>query len=344
MHRRTFLTTAIAAALLPRAAFACGGTLNAIGDSFTCGCLGGASSQDKAYAYRVACARGMLLNDVAANGSEMPDIAAQAMPLKVGFDSQTFGIVGTVDSEHRGAAVIPVFSNILMATCAWLCIPEEQKIRGQAGAVTYAGSWTPIATYGDGLAMRTTTPGDTAMTRASGTTVYISVLRFADGSGAPVSVSVDGTMYGPYSTSDGYYSDHGARIAPMLIRIIGLSDGEHSVTVKSEGDGALFLLWVAGVKPSTWTRPYLWLGNCVRRTPALYAQSPVGNNDEVVAAYNAAILGTVNDLRADGLRLVHVDVSSIFDPFTDTVDPNDNIHPGDMGHAKIASAFLAQMP
>jgi lysophospholipase L1-like esterase len=85
------------------------------------------------------------------------------------------------------------------------------------------------------------------------------------------------------------------------------------------------------------------VGNCLKMTTAGYAQHPPYNNgsDAVVAEYNAAIAASVTTLRNQGRNVTLVDVSSVYDPYN--AGSPDGEHPGNIGHAVIANAYIAAM-
>ena len=184
----------------------------------------------------------------------------------------------------------------------------------------------------------TTGTGDTATINLSGPVIYLCFLRFADGTGKSVGIKIDGVSHCPISTDGGSLTYLGLRYAPMLVRIEGLTDAPHEIVLTAGSGWGAGFLWAAAPRAS---QARLYAGNCLHMNSIGYGMGSAGASSQTADVYSAMILDAINVLRSDGLGVMYVDASSVYDPAIDVAA--DNTHPDDAGHAKIANAYLAKM-
>lgn len=325
------------------AAFNSATTATAFGDSITVG--DGSTSGPNSYIELIAAARGWTITNEAVSSTQAADCATDLFQHVVADDSQTLLMIGTNDARVYNSDTVlqGVYKRAHLALAAWAAIPDARKVYAQDAAST--GSWTNNAgAYGGGLAVYSTSVGATRTFTVYGTVVYLCSL-LQDDNTSTFTVAVDGVTVGTYSNGTaGAVSLEtylGLDYAPNLIRIPGLSEGEHTVVVtvaSSAGSNPyVHLLWAAGNQGhNSKDGPNVWVGNIPRLNSTGYAT--LGGSDAIFAVYNAIVRANVNTLATDGLNVGLVDSASRLLPASD-LDP-DGIHPDDSGHQKIADAFL----
>jgi hypothetical protein len=323
-------------------AYDSGVTLRTWGDSITYGML--ASVAAKKYANLVTAAQGWTLIDSGVSGNMVADFGSPIYAVAVKpYDRYSY-MIGTNDGRHNGvsAPLQALYKSGLAAQMAWLAIPDENKLYGISGAVTYTGAWTATPT-GWTLGKYTQAAGATAAFSVTGTTIYIGtiVIDTTFGLSSSWTVTVDGVNQGSFTsvTSETLTTFNATpHNIPGLIRIAGLSAGTHAVVV-TQTSGIVYFDWAAGnANAATSTGPFLWQSSIIRQSTSGYGT--FGSSDTIVAAYNVDVADNVAKLLADGL---HVYLWDSWAAVNNTTDLADGLHPNDAGHAKIAAALEAEI-
>lgn len=316
------------------AAIPSGITFRAVGDSIT--------QADPGYITPLATARGWTVTNYGIIGSPC---ATQyyfsggiygVRDFALGVNDVSTLLTGVNDMRTMGtnAAKQAVYQGTLQAMLAWLALPDgASKLLHTAGGLTYSAGWGSNQ-YGH----YNFASGATVTGTVSGTAVYVTALC-SQNNPSTFTVTIDGTVYGPYSGNNSSGSQDA--FTPKLVRIGGLSAGSHTVvfTIGSPGTGQYFE-WMGGNSGARAPGPRVFVGNCIRLTSAGYALgAPYDQgSDTAVAQFNAIIAASVALLRGDGLAIYLVDTAN-YDPALDT--SVDGVHPNPTGYGVIASDFLA---
>lgn len=320
------------------------------GDSITAGV--GASNPSLCYRSLVSAAFASGGTNNAISGGSIMDWADTAMAQSVESDRLSVILPGYNDQRFIGDAAPSqqAYRLGLYALAAHLAIPAARKTLGNSASITKTGTWSATPVYSDGIF--STQIGATATVKAVGSAVYICTIQQLL-EGGRFSVTVDGESYGSFTCNQAV-ANGGAvssiNYLPMLVRIGGLPDGEHVVTITVEtkdaasASNSVYVQWVAGSSAGAGHGGRVYLGNTLRMT-AVGATKDGPNYDNYTAAGNAALSDAAAEvagvLRSDGLPVFGVPVSGAFDPAAD-MGP-DNVHPDDAGHAKLAALFLSGM-
>ena len=321
-----------------------GATLAAYGDSITAG-EGASNPTTLGYAPLLAAVKGLTLTNFGTNGDQAWDQVDDVVTTVVASDRTSTLMIGTNDQRtwSTDATKRGYFAECHAAMAAWLAIPHAHKSLVSAGA-TESGAWGTTPIFGGALVRNTGVVGETQTFSTFGRVVYLWTVR-QNGNSSTFTITVDGTMFGPYATtttvSTGTIAgrDYGLR----LIRIPGLSDNAHTVVMTATAaSGGAPVYFVGGAGPggaTTPTGPNLFVGNVPRFTAAGYSLN--GGTDATVRDYGTEILSTVRDLASDGLNVALVDIAARLNITTHL--GADGVHPNDTGHAVIRDAFLEVM-
>jgi lysophospholipase L1-like esterase len=312
--------------------------IRAYGDSLTVGV--GASTKANSYLQRFSADTGCAVENFGVSGAQAADLGA-AVYRAVTAPGQVFLYATGVNDERSNRGDLGELADMAstqLAQLAWLAIPDSLKVRARSNGPTYSGTtWSSTAVYG--LGMRATAGGDTATYRITGHTIYLALIQ-QDGDLGQAIVGIDGVVRTTVSTAPAapLHTINGLTYAPQAIRISGLADGPHTVTVSittNEPTWPVYVDWIAGISGPV-DGPLVLVGNTI---PCRGCSA--GGSDQTVQAVNAYTADVVRQLAADGLHVRLVDVHDGFDPETDL--SADGYHPNDRGHAKIARAFEAAM-
>ena len=317
--------------------------LLAFGDSITEGYA--ATAPEKRYVSLIAQAKGLTLENHGISGQQATDQADWIFGAVPQAGDRVTYMIGTNDNLTYGLdpGGMAIFRSAHLDEIAWLAIPEQAKTRGTAASVSYSGTWsaTGIGNGGYGLGKTSTNQGDSARFQITGTELLIGTI-VADGNGGRFSLSVDGTNYGEYRCyGDGLIATKYFKrtYAPSLIRLSKLSAGSHSVAITvtsaSGPRNNVYFEWAAGLD-----------GSLPGGSASVYAgELPRDGNyaaeEPTTWDYSAMVAQNVSLLQALGLRISFVPVAGYIDPLLDLAP--DLIHPNDLGHARLAQAFLDAM-
>lgn len=312
------------------------------GDSFTVGV--GASVSTNRFSDLVAAARGWTQTNEGTNGDMVADKAVEVLAKVIGDGSQSLLMLGTNDHRTYTTDINKqfYFSQGYAALLAWLAIPDSRKQKGQ-DATSETGTWTDTSVYGGALGRQSIVPTSTITLKTYGTVAYVCTL-VQNAISATFSVSIDGVAAGTYQCMPGggatITTINGATFGPALIRIPGLSEGEHTVVITvltASTANPVYVLWAAGNQGNyTKDGPNVWVSNVPRFTAGGYSVN--GGSDATVTAFNKIIRRIVQNLSTDGLNLALADSAARLNTATDL--DTDGVHPDDSGHAVIAEAFL----
>jgi lysophospholipase L1-like esterase len=315
----------------------------AFGDSITAG--NAASTTALRYTNLICAGKNYTLTNVGVSGSQLADTGQiDLIYATASWYDQTYTLLsGVNDMRTRGtnAALLQNYEDALMAALAWLAIPSNRRTLGSAGSAV--GTWSATTRYAITTGKKSSTTGDTLSFTARGSVVYVGATRLTTAGGA-FTVSVDGTVFGPYLCSGGDTTAWGKVYSPFLVRIANLPDIDHLVVVTLTSSAEVQIDWCgANGGISLRTGPNVFCGNCCRLNSTGYASGAPYDQGSDTAVYgiNRRILAVCKRLAADGLNVVAVDSSAFYDVTTDI--SADGIHPNDTGMAHIASAFLQAM-
>ncbi len=313
-------------------------SLTAFGDSITAGYA--ASTPALSAIGLLGSALGVTPSNRAVSGSQAADQAGYIYPV---FSPQASGaqlvtfMVGTNDNWIYNSNVYKqeAFRLFHQAATAYLATPN--KLLAQSAAITYAGTWTNAPRYGGAMGKTTAANGATATFTVYGRAVYVAYLMENLNAGT-FSVSVDGvtvgTYYGLTSGPPGAVSittNIGTTFGSALLRVGGLSDGQHTVVVtKTSAGGTLELHWVAGAGGQ----------NLADGVAVVVGQIPrAGTESADLPTFRALVSRNVQQLARDGLPVTLADVPGYLNPATDLIA--DGVHPNDFGSARIFGALMA---
>ena len=319
-------------------------TLNAFGDSITVGV--GVSSSD-VYAQRIATDKSWTLNNLGASGTQASDVGQidKVFQQTITASSKSVILSGFNDMRAWGTLQngLDTYEGTLRTMLVWLATPAAKMKFGQS--MSTSGSWTALTTsvYPTNIGIYSSQVGATATATVYGSVVYVTSIKLGSGGGA-FNVSVDGVSHGPYSCSGAQTTPKGQFYAPFVVRLDGLDEGLHTVTVSVTSAANTYVMSVSGnLGLTTRAGPSVWVGNCLRMTSAGYllGGSYANGSDSAVSKYNTVIRRVARELANDGLNVGLADAGAIYDPGTQV--QSDQIHPDSNGHAAIADAFFLAM-
>lgn len=309
------------------------GPVNMIGDSYTAG--NGASSGATQYTAVFAADTGLTITNKGVSGSGVEDNALSVYGVTPQAGSLNTYMLGYNDAKLQNALdlLTAVIEPGWWAALTWLTLINADVLAASGAGVTRAGSWTNAGWH---TAMSTSHTGDTITAQnVAGTVVYVGYLLTTAAAGT-FSVLVDGISYGPYTCQSSTTPLTATRMAGVA-RIGGLQNGTHSVqVVANAAGGPVSIDWIGanGMAGAT-----VVVGGIAHSDATGYASFPPHNygSDAIMDAYNAALLAVINTLCADGLDVRYADLDLVFLLTTDLY--TDHVHPNDLGHQHIASAF-----
>ncbi len=234
------------------------------------------------------------------------------------------------------------YTQELSASLAWLAMPVSDKVLAQQSTVR-TGVWTNDDFVRPGMGLASSAGGSSltlsVQQKVADRRLYLA-WRATDGSTASATVEIDGTLadtlygYGndgvPVHTQNGHSSTVFLKTYPLG------AVGTHTVRLTVQPGSAVTdpftVLW-AGAPGGTYTLtgvPHLIVGGILAENWGLRA--------DITLLYDGLVQAEVNALRADGMD---VQFAAVHDLLTAPDDYVDILHPNDVGHKKIAAAFLA---
>lgn len=310
-------------------------------------------------------ATGWTISDLAVNGENLVTLNYNTLfprwPSVADGDTNLFLPLYN-DYREQGGSLAELFSceHSLRASLLCMCIPTSRRILATAAAVVYAGTWTgPFSFYlgteispyvGSGIGAKiSTADGATATVTLNGSTVYIGftnrypvnsfVGKFSVSVDSVVMARVDTTLMGVTTAWQG----NTPQWYPQVLRIGGLSEGPHTVviTVNSPGAEECSLEWFAGNADVPINSPVVYCGNAMRMSTAGYSAGGGIGSDAICQQHNDIARRVIGELARDGFNIVPVEVNRRYNPNASTSQLNaDTVHPNDVGHSRIAAAFL----
>jgi lysophospholipase L1-like esterase len=313
-----------------------GATLVAYGDSITAG--KGSSTKASAYPAIIASTKGWILKDYAIGGDGLFDqLSEHLWGSTIDASSLSLLMIGANDDGyvyHQSA----VWDPALQAAYLWLLTPQKEM----GNILAQKGTWTKDAVLSSGIF--TTENKATATGTTFGNVVYV-VARSTPTNSPTFTITVDNTVYGPFTTPTPWMTMRKHNLAPYSVRIGNLATTYHRVIVQNQGTGELHVDFIAGNKGQlTATGPYLYASTIYKVDTAWEFTMQFLNNQ---------IRSIASQLAADGLGIVLADVEGdcanprMVDgkmPGGSNCSQSDGVHPNDAGHRIIANAFLRMMP
>jgi lysophospholipase L1-like esterase len=330
------------------------GTIRFFGDSFTAG--NGASDAAHSYVSLLQQAAEWSGTNLGVGGRQATQVAASDIyPLTIIDGDISTLLVGYNNARHLGsdAVGLTTYEQTLRACVARLAIPHARWKHGADNSITFSGSdWTSASsTYSGKVNSKyTQTNGATATQTLYGAAIYISYTcrkNLGGGDGGSFTVTVDGTVYATVDTNSAALDDGPPSFWPHVVRIGGLAPGAHTVVVTAISNGSQFVQ-IEGYATNngpTSNAPRVYVGTIpVMNTLGYALGSPTYSNatDAIIDSYNRVLRRVVTDFSADGLLVTLAEVSQAYNPWDGiTSQTDENIHPNDLGHSRIAQAFLA---
>ncbi|NBO10772.1 MAG: hypothetical protein EBV25_04305, partial [Methylophilaceae bacterium] len=199
---------------------------------------------------------------------------------------------------------------------------------------------SPYTLWNNTTGIELQSDGAAASTTIAGTTIYVGYTnRCPINDGGIMTVNIDGVNVDRIDVD----ACQANVVYPAVRRYSGLSDGVHTVTLTATISGPQYvdIDYVASNKSLTGTKnAYVYSGGSIYATSS-YAYSNVGTDNDV-KTYNERNQQVSNELAADGLPVMYVDVNRYFNPWNGDMS-SDSIHPNDNGNTQIAYAFLDAM-
>ena len=342
-------TPALAATPVPVNALA-GSVIN-FGDSITCGDY--ASPLTDGYASLLDPNFKGTATNFCREGDQVADmlwaqVYPNADPTTTGSPTYTV-MIGTNDAQYSPPSTNPGYlsnyTQTLSASLAWLALPHTDKIFGQSSAVTKTGSWTPLDAPMAGVAVTTSAVGDTLQfpvtQTIAGRHLYLGWhVRINDGGSA--NLFIDGqqvdTLYTSGNTGAGTETNK-FNTDQVFVRTYPLGAvGQHTILLRTIAGSAAtntFGLYWAGVPSADYT---------LVRSPRVLAGGVLhfqnNANDADTGALDSAVQTMVTALFADGLDVEYVPTRAAINTTSDMFDLK---HPNNIGHQKLAAAFLAPL-
>lgn len=304
------------------------------------------------------------------------DAAKQSLT-QVERDDIAFGVLGLNDAKGTnwnaqstgGCGTEPNnFAQLqarAMGLAAWMCIPEANKVRmhtltnsGPNPGVTFSGAWTHTGFNNfDNFSFTSTTAGTATFDVPRGDLLVI--WTGTDSAAAGVcAVTVDGVVYDGWSSLAAYDA-----WAPSCYFLRLPTNKPHRVVLTLSTPGLMMVDTVACVDTSTdFGASFLYSGPChlldVAGPPAqgwaagATANSAVANGVPALQgrglanggcdAFAGAIDRGMAQLFDMGFNVVGTHARVGFNPYTH-INPADSLHPNDLGHAHLYSAFSAPL-
>jgi hypothetical protein len=265
-------------------------------------------------------------------------------PLILGTPMQTL-MIGTNEGFYKGVGTYEnVYKANLAAAIQWLTIPVENKSLAQGTNCTVtAGTFAAenaITTNNSTVRASNTNASALSCTIVTtGGPVYLWYMQ-VDGDGGTFNASVDGGTTTGYTTASTpvIATQNGITRGVNFVKYTGLTAGTHTVLVKvtsATGAGNNVHVYGLGTPASLsyFNGPRLFVAG----VPYELADAASAST----AAYNADALSVVNTAIADTLPVSFIDVRQ-YNKGT-AAEMFDTLHPNDLGHRRIANAFLAGM-
>jgi hypothetical protein len=155
-------------------------------------------------------------------------------------------------------------------------------------------------------------------------------------------VEIDGRDYGTFTNTAWTASNSGMTYGPDLLRISGLqSTKKHTVVITHISGGEFYLDYISGNGGANiyYPCPTVFSGNTVR----MLDYSNELSSESVVDLFNLAHRQVIAELVEDGLNIMHVDVSSGYDPQAHGSANPLEVHPIEAGQQYLKDTFLQAM-
>ena len=297
--------------------------VNLFGDSITSGY--GLQNVNKSWGYVFARSLGIpttSITDYAVPAAFLINKGFYPSALTV---SATASIANFMLGNSNDLANIPRFTNEVVnadeAMLVWLALPATAKLFVTAGGMSCPG-WSSTTVFGQTTKFINST-GATCTGTVNGTVIYVASNSASTLAGTGT-IKVDETQCATINNSDaiGQY--------PQLYLCAGLTSGNHSVVVTSNGDGNLAVQWYAGNQGGEQTI-LVGYGATIPRK-GFPAQPGI---------LNPAVSSMITTLKGDGLNVIYVaDDTGLSITASPTNYLNDLIHPNISGAILVANNWL----
>lgn len=339
----------------------------------------GAESAASGMAALVARARGFVLTNIAVGGATLADYVQNQYGSRVIREGDnTAGTFGLNCLRYYGpdpTKRVQYLSNF-QASMAYLAIPDKYKVHaginsggatGYNPAVRYlpnAAAWNSAGAVfkGNNAATRalvTTVSGASLSAPVTGDTIFIWYGQ-SFGTAGRLSPVIDGQVVpggAPGAIGTDPVADAPSSAGQWMLRchvIRGLSNGPHTVELRSDAVAPVVILAWAGIDSRTFSGANVYAVGVPALRPAHWNISPNGNGSVGATAasqsvffyglaamteWNQGMRAVCDDLKMLNLNTNFVDVSDI--SFQDV--PNGDLHPQPLQHQQYAQAELAVM-
>jgi len=271
--------------------------------------------------------------------------------------SGAFNFIRTVDCSG-GATAAPL--TYLKAAYQSLLVYLTTPTKTLASAASTSGTWTTYSQYGGGK-KATNSAATLTFTNIAGSVVYVGYIGTVTATNdfGAISVAVDGTNYGSFSSLGAYgnrsviagsvdaslpayvgpNTNSFIWTTPYVARITLSGRTAHTVVVTASGatpTSPSAVLWVTGNGQAFGSNT----GPLVLASDTLRQLTWTAPGSDVTAGYaNGVIRDTVELLRGDGLPIAYIPSSEFYNPANNA----DGVHPNNAGHVQIASAAQSVM-
>jgi hypothetical protein len=285
------------------------------------------------------------ITNKAISGGLIIDLGSNFYNTATNSDDVFLTMTGYNDGRVYGSAAngLLTYRGVLRAMLVWLALPDAAKILANSASISYTGTWATLGTvYANKSTSKfTLTPTSSAQTVIKGDTIYIGHTRSVS-TPAVFRVEIDGRDYGNFTNTAWTASNSGMVYGPDLLRISGLqSTKRHTVVITHISGGEFYLDYISGNGGANiaYPCPTVFSGNTVRMLDYSHELS----SDAVVDLFNLAHRQVIAELVSDGLNIMHVDVSSGYDPQTHGSANPLEVHPIEVGQQYLKSTFLQAM-
>ena len=331
-------------------------TLLALGNSYDEGT--GAGVTANGMHALTATRRGWTLTNIAVGGATLDSYArTQFGSRAIAAGDNIAGTFGLNDLRYWGP--LPVrreqYLHNFLASASYLCVPDANKVHGNAGTGANWSSANPEFGGAGTKAVVTTTNGATRTFSVTGDTV---IVWFGQNTAAGrITIEIDGATYASGSISCVPRADSPVSAGQWMLGCAirgGLSSGAHTVVVRTQSTSPVVILACAGFTAGVTVGANLYAIGLPNLKPAHWNIAPGANGSakalednkpidfyqlQAVREWNAGMRDTIADIRALGLNARYVDVSSIsFESISDG-----DLHPEPPQHDAYSRAVLAAM-
>lgn len=294
--------------------------INFFGDSITVG-----TGAKIAFPNIIAALLHVNIYNYAVGGTQIAD---QVSSIYKAYPADSIFLTGFNDARFYGS-ITNDYQSILYAMVAYLGCKNKWKFNP-------SGNWKSSTLYKGFSTVESYEPGDSLSFEFKGSILYLAYTKFAEKYTGSFEVLIDNISFGIYYCNGMLNPFSKIGYEPALIRISGLSNENHKVTINHIDKGLVSLQWYS--TPTNNVVNKVILGETLHMDNTGYAIGfPFWNHSSnaVVKIYNAIINEIANRFHDDGLNVKVAKMN--YDPITKN---SDHVHPNDDGQETIAKDFL----